>query len=75
MKDGRILSGLIRERNPNAVVLEMIGETITIGRPDIEEETTSTLSIMPEGQLDAISETNTIDLFGFLMSTAPPDVQ
>ncbi len=72
LKDGRSLSGVIRSRNNQAVVIEMIGETATIGRPDIEDETTSALSLMPEGQLDALTETQAIDLIGFLMSTAPP---
>ncbi len=72
LKDGRSLSGVTRSRNNQAVVIEMIGETATIGRPDIEDETTSALSLMPEGQLDALTETQAIDLLGFLMSTAPP---
>ena len=75
LKDGRSLSGIIRSRNNQAVVLEMIGESVTIGRPDIDEETTSTLSLMPEGQLDALTETQAIDLIGFLMSTTPPPQQ
>ncbi len=75
LKDGRSLSGVIRSRNNQTVVLEMIGESATISRPDIKDETTSTLSLMPEGQLDALTETQAIDLIGYLMSTAPPQQQ
>jgi hypothetical protein len=53
----------------------MIGESTTISRPDIDEETTSQLSLMPEGQLNAMTEAQAVDLFGFLMSTAPPQTQ
>ena len=74
LKDGRSLSGVVRSRNNQAVVLEMIGETTTIGRPEIEEETTSALSLMPEGQLDAMTDAQAIDLIGYLMSSAPPAV-
>ena len=74
LKDGRSLSGIVRSRNNQAVVLEMIGESTTISRPDIDEETTSQLSLMPEGQLDAMTEAQAVDLIGFLMSTAPPQI-
>jgi putative membrane-bound dehydrogenase-like protein len=72
LKDGRSLSGVVRSRNNQALVLEMIGETATIGRTDIEDETTSALSLMPEGQLDAMTDAQAIDLIGYLMSSAPP---
>jgi putative membrane-bound dehydrogenase-like protein len=74
LKDGRSLSGVIRSRNNQAVVLEMIGETATVSRLDIEDETTSALSLMPEGQLDAMTDAQAIDLIGYLMSSAPPAV-
>src|SRR6185295_8849994 len=74
LKDGRSLSGVVRSRSNQAVVLEMIGETATIGRLDIEDETTSALSLMPEGQLDAMTDAQAIDLIGYLMSSAPPAV-
>jgi len=72
LKDGRVLDGIVRSRSAQAVVLAMIGESVTISRGDIAQEQTSELSLMPEGLLDGLNDTQAIDLFGFLMSTAPP---
>jgi putative heme-binding domain-containing protein len=72
LKDGRALSGIIRSRNPQTLVFEMVGETNTLSRSEIEEEETSALSLMPEGLLDALNERQVIDLIGYLMSPAPP---
>jgi putative membrane-bound dehydrogenase-like protein len=72
LKDGRTLSGVIRSRTPQTLVIDMIGESARINRADIEEETTSALSLMPEGQLDALTDSQAADLVVYLMSTAPP---
>lgn len=72
LKDGRSLSGVVRSRTAGKLVLEMVGETITVNRDEISTEETSPLSIMPEGLLDALAERQVIDLIAFLMSTSPP---
>lgn len=75
LKDGRSLSGILRSRNAQAVMLEMIGESITVSRTEIQEEISSSLSFMPEGQLDAMTDPQAIDLIGYLMSSAPPQAR
>ncbi len=46
--DGQVVSGLIRERNDDSLVIaNQKGESITIAKGDIEEEKPSTLSLMP----------------------------
>ncbi len=72
LKDGRAFNGIIRSRNAQSVALAMIGEVATVSRADIAQESTSILSMMPEGLLDPLSEIQALDLFCFLMSTAPP---
>lgn len=72
LKDGRTLSGVVRTRTPQVLKLEMIGESATVNRADIAEETASEMSLMPEGQLDALTDTQAINLIGYLMSTSPP---
>jgi hypothetical protein len=57
------------------MVFAIIGESAAVSSADIEQEQTSALSLMPEGLLDAVNEKQAIDLFGFLMSTAPPQTQ
>ena len=72
LKDGRSLSGVIRSRNNQAVVIQMIGETATVGLSDIAQQETSPLSLMPEGLLDGLTGVQALDLFSYLMSRSPP---
>jgi putative heme-binding domain-containing protein len=72
LKDGRVLSGVIRSRNTQTLILAMVGETPIVSRADIEREETSALSLMPEGLLDTLTEAQAIDLIGYLRSSAPP---
>ena len=72
LKDGRSLSGVIRSRNNQAVVIQMIGETATVSLPDIGQQETSPLSLMPEGLLDTLTERQALDLVSYLMSSSPP---
>lgn len=72
LKDGRTLSGIIRSRSAQAVVMVTIGETATVSREDITREDVSPLSLMPEGLLDALTPERAADLFAYLMSAAPP---
>ena len=72
LKDGRSLSGVIRSRNNQAVVIQMIGETATVGLSDIAQQETSPLSLMPEGLLDALTGAQALDLVSYLMSSSPP---
>lgn len=72
LSDGRVMTGVVRERTAQAVTLAMIGETVTVSRSDVESEETGELSLMPEGLLDALTETQARDLIAYLMSAAPP---
>lgn len=67
LKDGRILSGFIRSQNDRALTLQTIGDLLTVPRADIEEQTNTTLSMMPEGLLESLSETDARDLIAYLM--------
>lgn len=72
LKDGRVLSGLIRGRSPRAITLDMVGETLTLPRDEIDREQLSALSLMPEGLLEGLGEGQRLDLFAYLMSSSPP---
>ena len=72
MKDGRVLSGLVRGRNPASFTLEMVGGAQVIARSDVAREETSALSLMPEGLLASLDPAAVADLFAYLMSAAPP---
>lgn len=72
LKDGRSLTGVVRGRGARTLTLEMAGQSATVDRTDIAKEEFSTLSMMPEGILEQLTEQETRDLMAFLMSPAPP---
>jgi len=52
MKDGRVMSGVIKEENPAAVKIAMMGGVeFTLPQADIAKREVSKLSTMPEGLL------------------------
>ena len=67
LKDGRVVSGVPLARTPQAITVRTQKELLTLAPDDIEESQATSLSLMPEGLLDALSETDRRDLFGYLM--------
>lgn len=75
MKDGRIISGLVRPRDKQAITLITTTETMIIPRDLIETQQTSTQSIMPEGLLEAMSHQERTALLHYLMTEGPPQLK
>lgn len=69
--DGRVVSGIIQERNEDAVTVQTPLELIVLPVDEIELEQPSDSSLMPEGQLQPMSPEQVRDLFGYLMSPGP----
>ncbi len=67
MKDGRILTGMVRAQTARTVTLRALDGVNTLERGDIKKMELSPVSMMPEGLLEAISETQVRDLIGYLM--------
>jgi putative heme-binding domain-containing protein len=67
MKDGRSLSGFIRSRTERIVVLQTLAEEVSLPAGDIARTEQSTVSLMPEGLLESLGETEVRDLIGYLM--------
>lgn len=67
--DGRVLTGLIPERSATGVVVQTATERVVVPVAEVESETTSPLSMMPEGQLDAMTTDQIRDLIGYLRTT------
>ena len=65
---GRSLSGLIKEENDSAVVLQTQNEVVVIDKDDIDERRLSPLSMMPEGQLQELKPDEARDLVAYLGS-------
>lgn len=71
MKDGRVMSGVIKEENPAVVKIAMMGGIeFTLPQPDIAKREVSKLSTMPEGLFDALPPEQVIDLVKYLQSGA-----
>lgn len=70
--DGRMVTGLIADQDPSVVVLRGAdGQNISIARTEIEDLHAVKTSLMPEGQLKAMTDQQIRDLFAYLRSTQP----
>jgi putative heme-binding domain-containing protein len=70
--DGRVLTGTLAEQDPQCVTLRSPeGALLTIPRDEIEEMTSSSQSMMPEGLLQQYSDQQLRDLFGYLRMSQP----
>jgi putative membrane-bound dehydrogenase-like protein len=69
LSDGRLLSGIVGDHGGTGptVTLQTATERLIVSRDDIEETRTSELSLMPEGQLDVLSDAQVRDLIAYLM--------
>ena len=67
-KDGRVLSGIVRERFDKALVLQTANERLTLATEDIEEMKESPVSMMPEGIFDKLTANEVRDLIAYLAS-------
>ena len=72
LKDGRVVSGMVSERLPQAVVVRSVGQEWTLATAEIVEQSTSTQSLMPEGLLLALTPVQQRDLLHYLMSEGLP---
>jgi len=71
--DGRVLAGLVVEDTPGRLVLKLQGgKTEAIPRDEVEEDTVSPVSLMPEGLERQLTPQELADLFAFLSLDKPP---
>ena len=68
LDDGRTFNGLILAETEKTVTLRTATEAVTLEKSSIEERQIVPLSLMPENQLQPLSETQLRDLFGYLQS-------
>ena len=68
LKDARIVTGALREQTAAAVVVQTVEKRITIPRDEIDSIEKSGLSLMPEGQFDALPADSVRDLVAYLAS-------
>jgi putative membrane-bound dehydrogenase-like protein len=68
LKNGRIVTGIVREQTPAAITAVTATETLTIPRGDVETLTPSNTSMMPDDQLKPFSDQEVRSLFAYLQS-------
>ena len=67
-RDGRTYAGNIANQNKRSIVLRVVGQdAVVISKSEIQSTDNSELSMMPEGMLDDMSESEVLDLFSYLM--------
>ena len=67
MKDGRVLNGLVRAKTDRTLTLQTQTEALVLDRREIDGLQPSPGSLMPDGLLSPLSETETLALFSYLM--------
>jgi putative membrane-bound dehydrogenase-like protein len=67
-EDGRFFQGLLRSETDNSLTLENERERITLDKREIEKRERAPHSLMPEGQLEALSFEEARDLIAYLRS-------
>ena len=70
-QDGRTYAGNVVNEDDQRVTLAMIGQEVIIPKSDILSRQTSPLSMMPEGQLNTMADSQVRDLIAFLRTTHP----
>lgn len=68
LTDGRVVSGVVQRENEETIVVQTPNEELTLLKSDVEARKNSKLSMMPERQLDKMTDQDIIHLFGYLMS-------
>jgi putative heme-binding domain-containing protein len=66
LKDGRVLNGLIAAKTERTLTLKTMTETLTVEREEIVAIRESSLSLMPEGLLEALTTDQARDLIAYL---------
>lgn len=69
-KDDRVITGIVTRQDDNAVTMITANETLVIPRQEIKSLAQGEISMMPEGLLQALSDTEVRDLASYLGSPA-----
>jgi putative membrane-bound dehydrogenase-like protein len=69
LASGQVVTGVIVQQTDQIVTVQTEKERLNLPRSDVEEVKPSPLSLMPDGLLNNLSETDVRDLFGYLQGT------
>lgn len=69
LKDGRVVSGMVRKENDSAVTVAITGGAeMVIAKVEIEKKEALPMSMMPEGILQVFDQSQAADLIAYLQS-------
>jgi putative membrane-bound dehydrogenase-like protein len=68
LTNGQVVTGVPISKSPESIVVQTSKEQVVILTEDIDEVKTSQLSLMPDGLLDGLSESDQRDLIGYVQS-------
>ncbi len=66
LKDDRVLTGIVKSQDANALTIATANETLTVPKTDVESVILSEVSMMPEGLLAPLTEQEVRDLLYYL---------
>jgi putative membrane-bound dehydrogenase-like protein len=69
-KGGRIITGIVKQEDPNTVTVATENDTLVLAVQDIEARKPSDISMMPEGLLQNLTAEQRQDLIAYLRSPA-----
>src|SRR5262249_1979705 len=70
LKNGRVITGIVREQTPAALTVVTATETLTVPRGDVESLAPSETSMMPDDQMKPFQDAEVRALFAYLQSPA-----
>lgn len=70
-KTGQTLIGIVAAEDPSSVTLKSLAGPVTVQRSDVAKISVLEISLMPEGLLLAMKETDVRDLFSYLRLHGP----
>lgn len=73
-KNGQVLGGTVSGEDDQRVVLNMVGQTTTVLKSDIVKRDVSPMSMMPEGLLTTLQNTQVLNLVKYLQTTQQVDL-
>ena len=68
LNDGRVINGLLKQETDSALTIQTINDKVVVPKSEIEERNLSTVSMMPERQLETLTKDEVRDLIGYLAS-------
>lgn len=68
LRNGQVINGAILRETTRTLEIQTATDKITVDVNDVGSRKSSTLSLMPDGLLEALSDEQVRDLFGYLMS-------